>query len=162
MNAVTTSGWASSVSSSRTRSAISSINRNARSAEIRTVVWVIRKSPRGPEGIPRSLEIVEHRGAHIGAESRRNELRRHAHRPRDCAVRLLTALPAVGEIDQPGPQQHPDVEVQVAGVDAQPLGELAVRQRALLALAEHLEDTQPQRVTERLQLLRTVDREDVE
>jgi hypothetical protein len=54
------------------------------------------------------------------------------------------------------------VEVQVAGVDAQPLGELAVRQRALLALSQHLEDTQPQRVTERLQLLRTVDREDVE
>ena len=54
------------------------------------------------------------------------------------------------------------MEVQVAGVNAQPLGELAVRQRALLALAQHLEDTQPQRVTERLQLLRTVDREDVE
>src|SRR5258706_311476 len=36
MNAVTTSGWASSVSSSRTRSAISSIKRSARSAGIRS------------------------------------------------------------------------------------------------------------------------------
>src|SRR5437016_5930846 len=128
MNAVTTSGSASSVSSSRIPSAISSINRSARSAGIRTVVWVIRNFP---------------------------------DRPRDRAVGLLTALPAVGEIDQTGPQQHSDVEVQVPRVDSQPLSELAVRQRPLLALAQHLENPQPQRMAEGLQLLRTVDGEDV-
>jgi len=52
--------------------------------------------------------------------------------------------------------------MEMAGVDAQALSELAVRKRRLLALSEHLEDAQPQRVTEGLQLIRTIDREDVE
>ena len=43
------------------------------------------------------------------------------------------------------------------GVDAEPLGELAVRQAPLRVLAEHLQRPQAQRVPERLQLLRAVD-----
>ena len=35
----------------------------------------------------------------------------------------------LGELDQPGAVQHPHVEVQVARVDREPRGELAVRQR---------------------------------
>jgi hypothetical protein len=54
------------------------------------------------------------------------------------------------------------MKVQVTGIDAQALGELAVRQGSFLALAEHLEDPQAERVTERLQLLGTIDREDIE
>ena len=52
-----------------------------------------------------------------------------ANRRRDGAVRLLAPLAALGPLDQAGAQQHPHVEVQVAGVDAQPLRELAVRER---------------------------------
>ena len=48
--------------------------------------------------------------------------------------------------------EHPHVEVQVAGVDLEPCRELAVRQR-LVGRAEHLQDLQPQRMAERLQLL---------
>jgi hypothetical protein len=54
------------------------------------------------------------------------------------------------------------MEVKMPRVDAQPLRKLPVRQRTLLALPEHLEHTQPQRMAESLQLLRTIDREDVE
>jgi hypothetical protein len=54
------------------------------------------------------------------------------------------------------------VEVQVAGIDAQPLSELAVRQVVALALPEHLEHAQAERMAERFQLLRSLDREDVE
>ena len=52
------------------------------------------------------------------------------------------------------------MEVEVAGVDRQARRELAVRHRRL-RLAEHLQHLQPQRMTERLQLLGPVDLEDV-
>jgi hypothetical protein len=54
------------------------------------------------------------------------------------------------------------MEVKVTRIDAEPLGELAVRQVLPLALPEHLEHAEPQRVTEGLQLLCPFDREDVE
>jgi hypothetical protein len=54
------------------------------------------------------------------------------------------------------------MKVKVPRVDAQALGELAVCERSFLALPEHLEDSQAEWVTERLQLLRTIDREDIE
>jgi hypothetical protein len=54
------------------------------------------------------------------------------------------------------------MKVKVARIDAQALRELAVRQGSFLALTEHLEDPQAERVTESLQLLRTIDREDIE
>ena len=52
------------------------------------------------------------------------------------------------------------MEVEVTGIDAEPLCELAVRQR-LAVPAEFFEDTKPQRVAERLQLLGTIDGERV-
>ncbi len=53
------------------------------------------------------------------------------------------------------------MEVQVARVDAEPLGELAVRHRVLAVRAEHLEHAKTERMAERLQLLRSFEREDV-
>ncbi len=67
---------------------------------------------------------------------------------------------AVRELDQAGAVEHPHVEVEVARVDGQRGRELAVRQR-LIGLAEHLQHLQPQRVAERLQLLRALDLQDV-
>jgi hypothetical protein len=49
--------------------------------------------------------------------------------------------------------------VQVARVDAELVRELAVRQLAALVGAERLEDAQPERVSERLQLVGTMDLE---
>ena len=53
------------------------------------------------------------------------------------------------------------MEVQVAGVDVEPLRELAIRQRLAALVAEHLEHSQSERMAERLELLRPLDREDV-
>src|SRR5438093_356514 len=72
----------------------------------------------------------------------------------------LARLPPGRELDQPGTVEHPDVDVEVARVDAEPLGELAVRER-LAALGERLEDLQAKRVPERLQLLGLFDQKDV-
>jgi hypothetical protein len=52
--------------------------------------------------------------------------------------------------------KHADVEVEVARIDAEPLRELAVRQ-GLRVRTELLEDAQPERMTEGLQLVRTID-----
>ena len=49
-----------------------------------------------------------------------------AERPGDRPVRLLAAVPALGERDQARPQQHPHVEVEVAGIDAELVCQLAV------------------------------------
>jgi hypothetical protein len=54
------------------------------------------------------------------------------------------------------------MKVKVTRIDAQALGEFTVCQGSFLALTEHLEDPQAEGVTERLQLLRTIDREDIE
>jgi hypothetical protein len=56
------------------------------------------------------------------------------------------------------------VEVQVAGIDPEAFGELAVRERVAFVVArpESLEDAQAQRVPERLQLLGLIEHEDVE
>ena len=81
--------------------------------------------------------------------------------PRHGAVRLLAPAAPFGELDQSRVEQHPDVEVQVPGVDAEPVRELAVRQLVALVGAERLEDAQPERMTERLQLLGTVDLEEL-
>ena len=53
------------------------------------------------------------------------------------------------------------MEVQVPGIDVEPLGELAVRQRLAALVAEHLEHAEPQRMAERLELFGSLDREDV-
>ena len=53
------------------------------------------------------------------------------------------------------------MEVKVARVDAEPLGELAVCHRVLAVRAEHLEHAKTEWVAERLQLLRSFEREDV-
>ena len=53
------------------------------------------------------------------------------------------------------------MEVQVARVDAESLSELAVRHRILAVRAEHLEHAKTERMAERLQLLGSVEREDV-
>ena len=53
------------------------------------------------------------------------------------------------------------MKVEVAGVDLEPLRELAVRQQ-LVVLTEQLEHAEPERVPERLQLLGPVDRQNAE
>jgi hypothetical protein len=53
------------------------------------------------------------------------------------------------------------VEVQVARVDVEPLRELAIRQRLAALAAEHLEHSEPERVAESLELLGSLDGEDV-
>ena len=90
---------------------------------------------------PASLDLVEHRRAQVARRARREQRRRDAHRPRDCAVRLLAALAAVGQLDQARAQQHPDVEVQVAGIDAEAARELAIRQRARSSPAPSVSST---------------------
>ena len=80
---------------------------------------------------------------------------------RDRTVRLLAAFAALGRLDQPGAEEHLDVEVEMARVDVEPLRELAVRQRLAAFAAEHLEHAKPERMTERLELLGALDREDV-
>jgi hypothetical protein len=49
------------------------------------------------------------------------------------------------------------MEVQVTGIDAEALGELAVRELPVVFLAEHLEDAHPQRMSQRLELFRLVE-----
>ena len=53
------------------------------------------------------------------------------------------------------------MEVQVAGVDPEPVRELAIRERLLALAAEHLEHPQSQRMAESLELLGPLDRQDV-
>jgi hypothetical protein len=59
-------------------------------------------------------------------------------------------LPLDPALDQPGPHEHLDVEVQMAGIDSESLGELSVRELPVAFLTEHLEHAHPQRVAERL------------
>jgi hypothetical protein len=108
------------------------------------------------------LQVVEHCRPDIGTEPGRNELRSDTYRPRHSSIWLFPAFAALGEADQPGSKEHADVKVQVAGVHAEPLGKLAVGEVTLLALTEHFEDAKSQRMAKRLQLLRPIDREDVE
>ena len=49
--------------------------------------------------------------------------------------------------------------MQVPGIDAEPVRELPVRQLVAPVRAEGLEDAQPERVSERFQLLGTMDLE---
>ena len=53
------------------------------------------------------------------------------------------------------------MEVQVAGIDVEPLRQLPVRQRLSALAAEHLEHSQPERMAESLELLGPLDGEDV-
>jgi hypothetical protein len=48
------------------------------------------------------------------------------------------------------------MEVEVTGIDAEPLRELTVRELPFAFLAEHLQHTDAQRVTESFELLRLV------
>ena len=61
-----------------------------------------------------------------------------------------------GAFDQARTMEHANVEVEVARIDAEPLRELAVRQRFRMR-AELLEHAEPERMTKRLQLFRTID-----
>ena len=49
------------------------------------------------------------------------------------------------------------MEVEVAGIDAEPLRELSVRELPIALLAEHLQDANAQWVSQRLQLLGLVE-----
>ena len=99
----------------------------------------------------RTLDLVDHRRLDVAGAARREQLRRNSEDFRDGAVRLLASAPVrVRELDQPCLEQHAHVEVQVAGVDAEPLGELTVRQLPVAFLAEHLQHAHAQRMAERL------------
>ena len=79
---------------------------------------------------------------------------------RDGAVGLLAAAGPLGQLDQARVQEHAHVEVEVARVDAQPLGELPVRHLlGVVVGSERLEHAQPQRMPERLQLVGAADRQ---
>src|SRR5205823_965339 len=107
------------------------------------------------------LYLVEHRGVQAAREPGRRQLRGDADRLRNRAVGLLAAAFDISELDQPGALEHADVEMEVAGIDIEPLCELTVRQRFAVR-AELFEDAEAQRVAERLQLFRPVDGERVE
>src|SRR5262249_11997184 len=106
-----------------------------------------------------ALQLVQLRGLQLAGEAGSTDLRADLQVLGHRAVGLLA--PAGGHaLDQPRAIKHPHVEMEVPGIDRQPLGQIAVRQR-LVRLAEHLEHLEPKRMAERLQLLRPVDVEDV-
>jgi len=81
----------------------------------------------------------------------RKQLRRNAEDLRNGAIRLFSSTPVlVGELDQSRLHQHAYVEVQMAGIDSESLGELTVRESAVAFGPEHLEYPNAQRVAERL------------
>ena len=112
-------------------------------------------------GLERTLDLVEHRRLQIARQAGCQELGSDPDRGRNSAVGLLAPLPARGGLDEAGSQEHLDVEVKVARIDAEALCELAIGQRVLALAAEHLEHAQAQRVAESLELLGPLDREDV-
>ena len=87
---------------------------------------------------------------------------RDPQRARNRPVRLLPSLTRVDQRDQAGPQQHPHVEVEMAGIDTELVCELAIRDRVVAARPEHLEDAEAERVPQRLELLRLVENQDVQ
>src|SRR5207244_2900082 len=108
----------------------------------------------------RALHLVDHGGLQIAGAAGGQQLRSDAEDLRDGSVRLLSSLPRrVGELDQARLQQHPNMEVEVARIDAEPLCQLPVRQLpvGLFLAAEHLEHPHPKRMSERLELLGLVD-----
>ena len=106
-----------------------------------------------------ALQLAQLRRLQLAREARGADLGPDLAVLRDRPVGLLAPV-GLGELDQPRAVQHAHVEVQVARVDREPRRELAVRQR-LVRRAEHLQHLQPERMPERLQLLRLVDLEDV-
>ena len=99
----------------------------------------------------RALHLVDHRRLDVAGAACCEQLRRNAEDLRDGAVRLFASTPVlVGELDQSRLEQHPHVEVQMAGIDSESLGELTVRELPVAFCAEHLEHPDPQRVAERL------------
>ena len=97
-----------------------------------------------------TLDLVDHRCLDVTGASRREELGRNAEDLRDGAVRLFaSASVLIGQFDQSCLEQHAHMEVEVAGIDSQSLGELAVRELPFTLLAEHLQHTDAQRMAER-------------
>jgi len=76
----------------------------------------------------------------------REELGADANRRRDRAIGLLASLAALGALDQARAHEHLHVEVQVAGVDVEPLRELTIRQRLLAFAAQRLQHAKSQRM----------------
>src|SRR5215203_928543 len=109
----------------------------------------------------RRLDLVQHRRLQVSRQARAEQLGTDAHRARNRTIGLLAAFAALGPLDQAGSKEHPDVEVQMAWVDLELLGELAVRQRVARVVPEHLEHSESKRMTESLELLRSLDGEDV-
>ena len=108
------------------------------------------------------LNLLEHRRLEVAREPRA----RGARAPTRTVVATARygfsrPLPPSARSISPARSEHLDVEVQVAGVDPEPLRELAVRERLVALAAEHLEHAQPQRMAEGLELLGSLDRQDV-
>src|SRR5262249_27441604 len=108
-----------------------------------------------PEG---RLHLVEHRRVQAAGGPGGGELGRDPDRLGRGAVGLLAPLPARGALDPARPVTHANMEVEVTRIDAETLRELPVRQR-LRSRAEFLEHAQAQGVTERLELVGTIDRQ---
>src|SRR4051812_41289293 len=94
-------------------------------------------------------ELLQLRCLQLAREAGRADVGADLQVLRDGPVRLLAAAARPRELDQARTMQHPDVEVKVARVDAQPGGELTVRERPV-ALRQDLEDLQAKGMTERL------------
>src|SRR5215208_6733386 len=109
----------------------------------------------------RRLDLVQHGRLQIPRQAGAEQLGADTDGARHRAIGLLAAFAAVGPLDQAGAKEHPDVEVQMAGVDGELLGELAVRQRLARLVPEHLEHSESKRMTESLELLRSLDGENV-
>ena len=98
-----------------------------------------------------ALHLVDHRGLQIARPAGGEQLGRDAEDLCNGAIRLLPATALrVGELDQPGLQEHPHVEVEVSRVDPEPLRQLTVCELPVPFLSEHLEHADAQRVAERL------------
>src|SRR6476620_6714389 len=113
----------------------------------------------GREEVEAALQLAQLRRLQVARETRRADLLRDLEVLGDGTIGLLAAGRG-RELDQAGAVQHPHVEVEVARVDGQRGRELAVRHR-VIGFAEHLQHLQPQRVPEGLELLRTLDLQDV-
>ena len=107
--------------------------------------------------LERALELAELRRLEVAREPAGADVGADAEVRRGRPVGLLAPAPG-DRLDQPGAGEHPHVEVQVARIDLEPAGELAVRER-LVRSAERLEHLQPERMPERLQLLGAVELE---
>jgi hypothetical protein len=99
----------------------------------------------------RTLHLIDHRRLNVAGAACREQLRRNAEDLRNGTIGLFAPTPVlVGKLDQSCLHEHAHMEVQMARIDSESLGELTVRESPIAFRAEHLEYPDAQRVAERL------------